>query len=157
MPFQSTLPVWGATEMPSMPTPWYCDFNPRSPCGERPGPRYWSPESAPISIHAPRVGSDRREHRKPPRDAISIHAPRVGSDPIKSPTALTADYFNPRSPCGERPPPGPQWSPAGSISIHAPRVGSDYIIISVLSKGANFNPRSPCGERPPALTSSVME
>ena len=58
--FQSTLPVWGATD-------W--DTTYIGLCL--------------ISIHAPRVGSDR-----PPwvlRDClrkISIHAPRVGSDAL---------------------------------------------------------------------------
>ncbi len=36
--FQSTLPVWGATPR-HMPCPVpILDFNPRSPCGERPRP-----------------------------------------------------------------------------------------------------------------------
>ena len=36
-----------------------------------------------ISIHAPRVGSDKNEETTDPASVISIHAPRVGSD-IKS-------------------------------------------------------------------------
>ena len=78
--FQSTLPVWGAT-------------------GEQHTPGC----IVPISIHAPRVGSDAYalivNHFF--RD-ISIHAPRVGSD------------------LGEC----RMW-PMPLISIHAPRVGSD--------------------------------
>ena len=55
--FQSTLPVWGATDAVM----------------ER-------ASSGGISIHAPRVGSDRC-YRHPCRFLhISIHAPRVGSD-----------------------------------------------------------------------------
>ena len=34
---------------------------------------------------------------------ISIHAPRVGSDCVRLRDVLAAEYFNPRSPCGERP------------------------------------------------------
>ena len=35
--FQSTLPVWGATCFPLSINDFYgADFNPRSPCGERP-------------------------------------------------------------------------------------------------------------------------
>ncbi|EDN01983.1 hypothetical protein BACCAP_00016 [Pseudoflavonifractor capillosus ATCC 29799] len=34
--FQSTLPVWGATFGFLQFSPHIADFNPRSPCGERP-------------------------------------------------------------------------------------------------------------------------
>ena len=101
--FQSTLPVWGATLRT-----WAAEANER------------------ISIHAPRVGSDARDQANcraafPFQStlpvwgatradtllaqylAISIHAPRVGSDSPFSPSRSAAVYFNPRSPCGERP------------------------------------------------------
>ena len=57
-----------------------------------------------ISIHAPRVGSDLRNDVKfLVLQSISIHAPRVGSD-LPSPSCWRLPrYFNPRSPCGERP------------------------------------------------------
>ena len=58
--FQSTLPVWGAT----------CGF-------------ILKPTSMSISIHAPRVGSDRPAALiQCVAVYISIHAPRVGSDPL---------------------------------------------------------------------------
>ncbi len=56
--FQSTLPVWGATNLPE---------------------DYWA-AAFEISIHAPRVGSDQRARRAKHDPDISIHAPRVGSD-----------------------------------------------------------------------------
>ena len=123
--FQSTLPVWGATVLNAT-----------------------SINDLEISIHAPRVGSDRVAMTYREYLDISIHAPRVGSD--RSPAAKTADccYFNPRSPCGERlqldeihpvvlqefQSTLPVWGATNrrimqwdgtSISIHAPRVGSD--------------------------------
>ena len=57
-----------------------------------------------ISIRAPRVGSDftRLVHALYHR-AISIRAPRVGSDSDSDSICLARCYFNPRSPCGERP------------------------------------------------------
>ena len=123
--FQSTLPVWGATQQPSYPS-----------------------QLADISIHAPRVGSDTVTFWLPifptsfqstlpvwgatcilrsfsVSSFISIHAPRVGSDPTEGAASAEPVNFNPRSPCGERLP-----SP-----ISAPRF-------------RDFNPRSPCGERP---------
>ena len=104
-----------------------------------------------ISIHAPRVGSDKR-HRTSiakrchfnPRSPcgerrgvqfislhsvrISIHAPRVGSDARQRPPGLGEQNFNPRSPCGERRKTGLWVKKAFEISIHAPRVGSDEVM-----------------------------
>ena len=55
-----------------------------------------------VSIHAPRVGSDKRHKKTHARLPVSIHAPRVGSDLLRVKNAK-----------GE------------IVSIHAPRVGSD--------------------------------
>ena len=65
--------------------------------------------------------------------SISIHAPRAGSDTQNSTRLKARKHFNPRSPCGERPP----WS-------------------CLSGQRTDFNPRSPCGERlavPPASAS----
>ena len=100
--FQSTLPVWGATNPKSTTIPSTVNFNPRSPCGERPEkavfcrvpyefqstlPVWGATEALMaeyqatyISIHAPRVGSDRLPRVWQAKANISIHAPRVGSD-----------------------------------------------------------------------------
>ena len=56
--FQSTLPVWGATIFASFPILRICNFNPRSPCGERLPVPVFRTAWREISIHAPRVGSD---------------------------------------------------------------------------------------------------
>ena len=147
-----------------------CDFNSRSPCGER---------------------HDGGKVR-PAAGEISTHAPRVGSDPDPHPTANPDPNFNSRSPCGERldiamrfsgsfifqltlpvwgatrfvedddvdrgisthaprvgsdPPPRSN-SPIRTISTHAPRVGSDTHHRQTPSTLIYFNSRSPCGERP---------
>ena len=99
--FQSTLPARGATE-----TLLNCT------------------ETAKISIHAPRTGSDCDVHEFFGVAVISIHAPRTGSDQIL------------RAVLG-----------AVLISIHAPRTGSDIPPSIVLPPFSNFNPRSPHGER----------
>ena len=57
-----------------------CNFNPRSPHGERQGTRFKPTAAVPISIHAPRTGSD-----------IFINS-----------YTIHHCYFNPRSPHGER-------------------------------------------------------
>ena len=56
-----------------------------------------------ISIHAPRTGSDGEQYATTSYVDISIHAPRTGSDPFPKVRRAEHDYFNPRSPHGERP------------------------------------------------------
>ena len=78
-------------------------FNPRSPCGERQQHRR-NPESiCGISIHAPLAGSDMSQPNKITDFNISIHAPLAGSDQRFFKNLSARFYFNPRSPCGERP------------------------------------------------------
>ena len=143
-----------------------------------------------ISIHAPRMGSDGggKHHRS--WTNISIHAPRMGSDGIpldanrissrfqstlpgwgattrSGSESPLPEYFNPRSPDGERPmiyfsfssvalfqSTLPGWgatrrplsqSPGFRISIHAPRMGSDC-----RSAG------SPCPRRPISIHAPRM-
>ena len=112
--FQSTHPVWGATPV-----------------------QHSSVHGLTISIHAPRVGCDRACKRRPADGkVISIHAPRVGCDGLILDPFSVNRNFNPRTPCGVRPP---------GISI-PPRVTTD------------FNPRTPCGVRPLAsVFSSTVE
>ena len=146
--FQSTLPVWGAT-------------------GLTPVLIYW----VPISIHAPRVGSDlvyaaEGEDYDEFQSTLPVWGATV--ETVVDPEAIEfqstlpvwgatgplwqavccPQYFNPRSPCGERLGDGyqtslvdhifqstlPVWGATAlsisslvlcTISIHAPRVGSD--------------------------------
>ena len=123
-----------------------------------------------ISIHAPLAGSDGFQAFGYLPVGISIHAPLAGSDPPRLAARSLTRYFNPRSPCGERPlrvyssdsrKPFQSTLPLRgatvvndrntlrvAISIHAPLAGSDRPWFSAPSAGRHFNPRSPCGERP---------
>ena len=79
--FQSTLPVWGATAMDEALDPAKL-FQSTLPV--------WGATSRNRAIGCHLI--------------VSIHAPRVGSD-VPSPASLSSPVsFNPRSPCGERPP-----------------------------------------------------
>ena len=189
--FQSTLPMQGATQGArntsaraniSIRAPRagsdngskvaclsVCNFNPRSPCGERRShpvpaaqqggisihaPRAGSDliysavvcnPGSKISIHAPRAGSDRcprwRIRRKRP---ISIHAPRAGSDPaVEAAIIQSLKDFNPRSPCGERLLPERRHDRNQSISIHAPRAGSDASRLIIFSHAKRFQSTLP--------------
>ena len=168
MGFQSTRPVWGATNSAKM-----------------------GDASVTISIHAPRVGRDAQADQAGGRILISIHAPRVGRDfnrrvyadvqrfqytrPVWGATgkmrtrAKTRRNFNPRAPCGARQgikekygktslfqSTRPVWGAtlAGAqpvfvdvISIHAPRVGRDETGGADGGAESDFNPRAPCGAR----------
>ena len=146
--FQSTLPVWGATEA-----------------------QYQKTTEFVISIHAPRVGSDHDDEPKPPALIISIHAPRVGSDgggvrppkchfsqfqstlPVWGATGcgfrqITSKSISIHAPRVGSDGAGAGFEPTSAISIHAPRVGSDGGYAHPHSGASDFNPRSPCGERP---------
>ena len=105
-----------------------------------------SPRCLWISIHAPRVGSDGKIPGHYHHQTISIHAPRVGSDSHPSTSNSYSVYFNPRSPCGERP-----WSyqKAGGRMNFNPRspCGERLCPARIVPTFCNFNPRSPCGER----------
>ena len=103
----------------------YCDFYPRSPCGERHLRVLDGSKSSIISIHALLAESDGVtvlgiQHKV----GISIHALLAESDLFALLRDLLHHDFYPRSPCGER------------------RISS--VINNVIN---DFYPRSPCGER----------
>ena len=184
-------------------TPAVCcpaDFNPRSPDGERLSTRLpWFPPPYDFNPRSP------DGERRAAADCfllfgiISIHAPRMGSDRCRRNVWSPSNDFNPRSPDGERPartsPESndtrfqstlPGWGATcfagffrhvlaisihaprmGSddvlqlgerqlrISIHAPRMGSDLVRLTVPYVRRDFNPRSPDGERQSCSTSAI--
>ena len=122
--FQSTLPVWGATLLP-LNLLNLLRFQSTLPVWGATRSKRWADRMLLISIHAPRVGSDKKAWE----EWHNYH------------------HFNPRSPCGERL--TNLWAVPGSnsISIHAPRVGSDNSFQCCQQSRFDFNPRSPWGER----------
>ena len=78
---------------------------------------------------------------------ISIHAPRGGNDTPLRVHGRIQQYFNPRSPHGERPQSSTLRPRRTLISIHAPRMGSDLLPLALQLWRLYFNPRSPHGER----------
>ena len=73
-------PRTGSDGCPPCPIAVACDFNPRSPHGERPSSACPSGTSKRISTHAPRTGSDEMAKLLRQNGVISTHAPRTGSD-----------------------------------------------------------------------------
>ena len=60
-----------------------------------------------------------------PQVSISIHVPLAGNYLTAFAITFTVDYFNPRSPRGERRPEGAWIMTIGEISIHVPLAGND--------------------------------
>ena len=136
-----------ASLLPSKTTS--CNFNPRSPCGERLTPLsfllilYFLFQSTlpvrgatvytlddcsatKISIHAPRAGSDDASRRFAVyRGHISIHAPRAGSDSLSVVTSPRPKIFQSTLPVRGATTTLLFISAKSEISIHAPRAGSD--------------------------------
>ena len=145
--FQSTLPLRGATSTTEGSRQWLTDFNPHSPCGERPATSETNKLTAQFQSTLPLRGATRHrmtmmvptvfQSTLPLRGAtlqvcdfwgtarmISIHTPLAGSD---------SDFQRKLS--GE------------TISIHTPLAGSDRSCRRRAGRRVYFNPHSPCGER----------
>ena len=145
--FQSTLPARGATTTETTSRAYMRDFNPRSPHGERPGGQARRRNQHPISIHAPRTGSDDRPRRNRRGLRISIHAPRTGSDRIFGDLQAFAMDFNPRSPHGERRSLVMAVISRCLFQSTLPARGATVRRVMSVPASTNFNPRSPHGER----------
>ena len=102
MKFQSTLPARGAT-----------------------GALLRRVASGLFQSTLPARGATAADDQRVAAVGISIHAPRTGSDRCRRRTTPLPQYFNPRSPHGERHARRDALPIADSISIHAPRTGSD--------------------------------
>ena len=101
--FQSTLPAWGATRVPFLLSLQATHFNPRSPHGER-RPVDPDMDSPPVfQSTLPAWGATSAFHLDVRINDISIHAPRMGSDKQTERSSSITYNFNPRSPHGERP------------------------------------------------------
>ena len=118
-------PRVGSDLTESLDTATPLDFNPRSPCGERPKPYGSRISYHTISIHAPRVGSDSRLSGCGYAPAYFNPRSPCGERRNSQSIGLWNRYFNPRSPCGERHAAPAEQAVQRCISIHAPRVGSD--------------------------------
>ena len=166
--FQSTHPLRGATSSscPASISALFQSTHPlRGATLRRAAPRL----AGQISIHAPLAGCDEIPCTGRLEQGISIHAPLAGCDlPFFPPVRRSTD-FNPRTPCGVRPPcarrsPAPErfqsthplrgatcpssCTPgAGAISIHAPLAGCDLPAVPCQGRERHFNPRTPCGVR----------
>ena len=147
--FQSTLPMRGATLRFSVPAFHQGLFQSTLPM--RGATFHFLPNSLFLQFQStlPMRGATWKDSISTARMSISIHTPHAGSDPTfirwflvfslfqstlpmrgatgwKTHARPLRSYFNPHSPCGERPAVHQclQYQPA--ISIHTPHAGSDW-------------------------------
>ena len=113
--FQSALPLRGATSRRLALLP------------------YWS-----ISIRAPLAGSDVASGGAAAAEAISIRAPLAGSDQAAGSGFGGYDDFNPRSPCGERPPSQCCRFPSTIFQSALPLRGATAIFCSITLLSAKY-------------------
>ena len=124
-PFQSTLPVRGAT-LYHRTDMWKHPFQSTLPVRGATFVVGAGEFDAEISIHAPRAGSDDFLDPLPRYPSyFNPRSPCGERHQRKQDDHHHIRHFNPRSPCGERPKPAPSLRNRAAISIHAPRAGSD--------------------------------
>ena len=122
------------------------DFDPRSPCGERQSNHRVSQPPKTFRSTLPLRGATVEAPAVAVLAVISIHAPLAGSDLVMSKQNYMHVYFDPRSPCGER----PMCESKGRFSYDFdPRspCGERRDFVRRLPDIRYFDPRSPCGER----------
>ena len=125
--FLSTLSLRRATHNTANNYTDYCDFYPRSPCGERLDVNNPVFAVTSISIHALLAESDRMYQLSPKAENISIHALLAESDYMCPIICTMSLNFYPRSPCGERRVEGDNFFYYADISIHALLAESDSL------------------------------
>ena len=146
--FQSTRPVWGATVPFRAPASINSYFNPRAPCGARHVCDVIVSEGASFQSTRPVWGATVKLNRLCYlTEDFNPRAP-CGARPPRDDAQRDNTYFNPRAPCGAR-----RWalhllmSPTLFQSTRPVwgatrfRNGSQIIF-------KDFNPRAPCGARP---------
>ena len=145
--FQSTRPVRGATRTQGRRFPCSTHFNPRAPCGARQilnaisknlfdfNPR--APCGARLAASVDVSSIDEFQSTRPVRGATRLGAGTVlvkefqSTRPVRGATCMFVvrcscmKHFNPRAPCGARPPGTRTRERNDMISIHAPRAGRD--------------------------------
>ena len=125
--FQSTLPVWGATGILIISHGGRRNFNPRSPCGERPATttmstaeRYFNPRS-PCGERQVLGSVNVREAGF--QSTLPVWGATTQWDGKRNCTRI----FQSTLPVWGATPAQCKSNNAGNISIHAPRVGSDSV------------------------------
>ncbi len=122
--FQSTHPLRGAT-LDVRICPLRARISIHAPLAGCDFYRLFSGVRLHISIHAPLAGCDSLVTYADEGEFISTHAPLAGCDFLNAVDSNKMGYFNPRTPCGVRPPGDDLQVDLFAISTHAPLAGCD--------------------------------
>ena len=144
-PFQSTLPIRGATQNVAYMTRIVL-FQPTLPAWGVTQTGFDPATPGLISTHAPPYGE--RPVSLVGTAMLPLFQPALpsmGSDLRPGRTWASTMYFNPRSSCGERPPCQPQSQLWCSFQLTLHLCGSDYSRCTWHSWPPNFNPHSLVG------------
>ena len=109
-------------------------FNPRLPCGRRPGCACGLTGLSVFQSTPPMREATRGHSSDPHRVSVSIHASHAGGDRTVTDESVINGCFNPRLPCGRR------------LQDATP----------LISTPGGFNPRLPCGRRPRSNASRLI-
>ena len=151
--FQSTLPLRGATCSNLHITISHFNFNPHSPCGERPCSTSPNGTGTYFNPHSP--CGERLYLRRTDKEITNFnpHSP-CGERPRSGCRPSTTSNFNPHSPCGERPDSIRSKTLTIHFNPHSP-CGERLLSLVRVSCEWYFNPHSPCGERQTNTTSTL--
>ena len=142
-PFQPSLPLRGAMARANDPG-FKVGISTLAPLAGSDAVEHVAEELAHISTLAPLAGSDEHQTRAVLEHLrISTLAPLARSDSRWRSRRLSGGHFNPRSPCGERPPRPQQPGRSLLISTLAPLAGSDALRRSRASGASGFQPSLP--------------
>ena len=100
-------------------------FNPRAPCGARRNKTLKRCRELGFQSTRPVWGATAAGHPQYPHQRVSIHAPRVGRDRKASLSQSLVDGFQSTRPVWGATKVGTVYKTTGKVSIHAPRVGRD--------------------------------
>ena len=152
--FQSTRPVWGATNKykVALKTNWFQSTRP-----------VWGATLSfnlllipiAVSIHAPRVGRDGARSRWRCRGCCFNPRAPCGARPFPARQCCPRTRFNPRAPCGARPAMPPKHTDGNEFQSTRPVWGATHLRTPYQDSKGCFNPRAPCGARPYIVKSSL--
>ncbi len=123
-----------------------CDcicFNPRAPCGARLGDNLKRCRQSEFQSTRPVRGATVTPGESLAELIVSIHAPRAGRDRADGDGTHGIGRFNPRAPCGARPPLLRLVLIPSLVSIHAPRAGRDQALKHWLYQKSLFQSTRP--------------
>ena len=145
--FQPTLPARGATAGSKSVFYALLYFNPRSPHGERRSGTRREKSRARFQPTLPARGATLGGVQYSRENVFQPTLPARGATVPASSAVSTTNYFNPRSPHGERPSGWLTWMVAmANFNPRSPH-GERRPSLCTAFRAADFNPRSPHGER----------